>query len=139
MPFKSKAQSAWMFANDPEMAKKWAKHTPDMKNLPDRVDEMPHLETSISIDGKKVEVIDLCIEKYPIPGSEKSMYFRHFQDKGLVGRDHNGQWIAFKKSGADQATEEEIATLHHMPDYWESFAVTLTEVYAPSLLKFMRG
>lgn len=27
MPFKSQAQRAWMFANKPAMAKKWAKKT----------------------------------------------------------------------------------------------------------------
>ena len=38
MPFKSKAQMRWMFANDPEMAKRWAKHTPNIDKLPERVD-----------------------------------------------------------------------------------------------------
>lgn len=28
-----------MFANDPEMAKKWAAHTPDEKHLPDKKHE----------------------------------------------------------------------------------------------------
>lgn len=36
MPFKSKAQQRFMFAKHPEMAKKWAEHTPDMKSLPER-------------------------------------------------------------------------------------------------------
>jgi len=36
MPFKSKAQMRWMFANHPEMAKRWAEHTPNIKNLPER-------------------------------------------------------------------------------------------------------
>lgn len=27
MPFKSEKQKAWMYANKPEMAKKWEKHT----------------------------------------------------------------------------------------------------------------
>lgn len=27
MPFKSKAQKKWMYANKPEMAKKWSGHT----------------------------------------------------------------------------------------------------------------
>ena len=35
MPFKSKKQVKWMFANHPKMAKKWAKHTPSMKGLPE--------------------------------------------------------------------------------------------------------
>ena len=34
MPFKSKAQQRWMYANEPEMAKKWSDHTPDHKSLP---------------------------------------------------------------------------------------------------------
>jgi hypothetical protein len=37
MPFKSKAQQRWMFANHPKMADKWAKHTKNMKKLPQHV------------------------------------------------------------------------------------------------------
>ncbi len=37
MPFQSKAQMGWMFANKPEMAKAWAAHTPDPKHLPEHV------------------------------------------------------------------------------------------------------
>jgi len=37
MPFKSAAQRAWMYANEPEMAKKWQKHTPKGKKLPRKV------------------------------------------------------------------------------------------------------
>jgi len=36
MPFKSKAQQGFMFANMPKTAKKWAKETPGMKSLPAR-------------------------------------------------------------------------------------------------------
>jgi len=36
MPFKSKAQRKWMYANDPEMAKQWEKETPKSKKLPKR-------------------------------------------------------------------------------------------------------
>jgi hypothetical protein len=36
-PFKSQAQRKWMYANDPKMAKRWAKHTPKGKRLPRRV------------------------------------------------------------------------------------------------------
>lgn len=36
MPFESKAQQRWMFANKPEMAKRWAAVTPNIKNLPAR-------------------------------------------------------------------------------------------------------
>ena len=34
MPFKSKDQRAWMYANKPTMARKWEKHTPKGKALP---------------------------------------------------------------------------------------------------------
>lgn len=37
MPFKSQSQRKWMYANDPEMAEKWEKHTPKGKKLPKKV------------------------------------------------------------------------------------------------------
>lgn len=37
MPFKSKAQRAWMYANKPEMAEEWQEHTPKGKKLPKKV------------------------------------------------------------------------------------------------------
>lgn len=37
MPFQSKAQARWMFANKPKMAKEWASVTPSIKKLPNRV------------------------------------------------------------------------------------------------------
>lgn len=36
MPFKSKKQMKWMFVNKPEMAKEWAKETPNPKKLPEK-------------------------------------------------------------------------------------------------------
>lgn len=37
MPFKSQAQRKWMFVNQPEMAKRWAKETPKGKKLPKKL------------------------------------------------------------------------------------------------------
>lgn len=37
MPFKSQAQRKWMFANQPAMAKRWAKETPYGTKLPKKV------------------------------------------------------------------------------------------------------
>ena len=37
MPFKSKSQQRWMYANKPDMAKKWSDHTPEHKSLPEKV------------------------------------------------------------------------------------------------------
>jgi len=36
MPFKSEKQRAWMYANEPEMAKRWEAETP-AKKLPTRI------------------------------------------------------------------------------------------------------
>lgn len=37
MPFKSKAQRGYLYANEPEVAKKFEKKTPKGKKLPDKV------------------------------------------------------------------------------------------------------
>jgi len=37
MPFKSKAQQEWMYANKPTMAKQWQADTPKGKKRPARV------------------------------------------------------------------------------------------------------
>ena len=37
MPFKSKAQQRWAFANKKKFAKRWAKKTKNIKSLPKRV------------------------------------------------------------------------------------------------------
>ena len=37
MPFKSKAQRAWMYKNNPKLAEKWEKETSKDASLPDRV------------------------------------------------------------------------------------------------------
>lgn len=36
VPFRSKRQMRWMFANHPEMAERWAKETPNEKALPEK-------------------------------------------------------------------------------------------------------
>lgn len=37
IPFRSRAQEKWMFANKPEMAKEWAAKTPEGAKLPERI------------------------------------------------------------------------------------------------------
>lgn len=37
MPFKSKSQRAWMYANKPKLAKEFEVHTPKGKKLPKKV------------------------------------------------------------------------------------------------------
>lgn len=40
MPFKSKAQARYLFAREPEVAKRWSKETPSMKSLPEKAKKM---------------------------------------------------------------------------------------------------
>lgn len=40
MPFKSKRQQRWMYANEPEMARRWSKET-DLSALPELKDFFP--------------------------------------------------------------------------------------------------
>jgi hypothetical protein len=37
MPFKSKAQRAYLYINEPQVAKEFAAHTPKGKKLPEKV------------------------------------------------------------------------------------------------------
>jgi hypothetical protein len=49
MPIQSKAQQRFLFATHPEMAKEWAKETPDMKSLPEKK------HPSVNPKGKKLD------------------------------------------------------------------------------------
>ena len=41
MPFKSQAERGWMWANKPEMARRWEAETPNDAALPARVGKKP--------------------------------------------------------------------------------------------------
>lgn len=56
MPLKSRAQARWMFATHPEMAKEWAKETPSIKALPEKVH---HEKKASFISGLLKIAIDL--------------------------------------------------------------------------------
>ena len=47
MPFQSRAQVAWMFANKPAMAKKWASHTSSIKSLPKKVKQKSYSKGAV--------------------------------------------------------------------------------------------
>lgn len=49
MPFKSKAQQRWMYANEPEMAKKWSDHTSDHKSLPGKAKKKKNKEKKAAL------------------------------------------------------------------------------------------
>lgn len=66
MPFKSQAQQKWAFANKPEMAKRWAKETPNMSSLPkkkSKPDEGPAEEAMDKSEGMKEDMMDMSPKK----------------------------------------------------------------------------
>jgi hypothetical protein len=92
-----------MFANEPDMAKRWSKH--------ENMDEMPHFDSE---NG----AIDLQIEKYPMPADEKSRLMRAFEKYGLVGELH-GELLHFKPDHTvDVADEGSVARLPKLPADW---------------------
>jgi hypothetical protein len=46
MPWKSKAQAAFMHIHHPEIAKRWDEHTPKGTKLPEHVKKLEHEKTS---------------------------------------------------------------------------------------------
>lgn len=51
MPFKSEKQRRWMHANEPEMAERWEKETPNRK-LPEKVEDDRRSEKQKRREGK---------------------------------------------------------------------------------------
>lgn len=52
MPFKSSSQRRWMHANEPEMAERWERHTPEGKKLPERAGKKSSSSKSKSCDRR---------------------------------------------------------------------------------------
>lgn len=48
MPFASKLQAKWMYANKPKLAKEWAKKTPNFKSLPKKTKKSKGKKTSLA-------------------------------------------------------------------------------------------
>lgn len=89
MPFRSKAQARWMFWKHPFMAKRWAKHTKDIKKLPDHVDEEKPVEE------KKAD----AMEAPPQMQLQHQQYMPTHQRRGLSDQEHRDvdrglkQWV----------------------------------------------
>lgn len=60
MPFESKSQQKWMFANKPEMAKRWANHTKDIKSLPEHKEKKVEMSKEAAF---KAGFLLRCIEE----------------------------------------------------------------------------
>lgn len=68
MPFKSKAQQRFMFATMPKTADKWAKETPNIKDLPQHVENQDLTEQSWEHPGCEDKVGNIFVVMKPQPG-----------------------------------------------------------------------
>ncbi|HEU5118863.1 MAG TPA: hypothetical protein VFT74_19880 [Isosphaeraceae bacterium] len=117
-----------MHIHHPKMADRWEKHTPKGK-LPKKVDEMPHVEFGDD------DVIDLQIEKYPIPDAEKKRLERaYYQGKGLTARMADGRIFIISKDGI-RRTDHNTGDAR-LPDYWMKY-VKATDV--PKMTQVFRS
>ena len=91
------------------------------------VQEMPHLEADIFADGRHLKVIDLRIEKYPVPQAEKQRLMRAYAKSGVVG-DFHGELLHFKPDGtADVVDPAEARQLLRLPSGWERYMRSVSE------------
>lgn len=69
MPFKSKAQQRWMYANEPGMAKRWSDHTSDHKSLPEKAKKKKEKKAAFAALCKMaaVSLADGPIDGYEAP------------------------------------------------------------------------
>jgi hypothetical protein len=77
MPFKSKAQRRYMYANYPKIAQRWSKHTPKNTKLPEYVketlNECYELKNTVLTDGGHEATVFFVLTK--APGAELGMVF----------------------------------------------------------------
>lgn len=74
MPFKSQAQRGWMWANEPEMARRWQAHTPKGKKLPEHVTSKKETDMSSKeavIATFTPEKVASLLAKLPAPFAAK--------------------------------------------------------------------
>lgn len=151
MPFKSDAQRKWMFSQEPEMAKRWAKETPKGTKLPKKVKEaernghegfevqdfhqdmdpldireMPHLDADVDAGGKHLHVVDLRIERYPVSQQEKQRLMRAFSKTGVVG-DFHGELLFFRPDSVEVIEPQLAKQLPRLPHGWDKIMKFVSE------------
>lgn len=93
MPFESKSQQRWMFANEPAMAKRWASHTPNIKSLPEKKKPAGKLGAKaaslvgyLNADGQTQEKELMTADKVAqaldqLPPAVQALFYKKAQDK----------------------------------------------------------
>lgn len=93
----------------------------------ERVSEMPHLEAEppVVVGGKKLQYVDLQIEKYPLSKSDKDRLFDEFSKNGLIGKFH-GVNIHFKPDYT-MSVSQDISGIEKLPSGWENLMKFVSE------------
>jgi hypothetical protein len=104
----------------------------------DPIEEMPHLEANVDVGGKHFEAIDLRIEKYPLPESEKKLLFKQFSETGLVG-DYKGVLLHFRPDyTAEIIDSKDAKNLPRLPNGWEKTMLSVSESRVPTMYAVFR-
>lgn len=86
--------------------------------------EMPHVDAEMDIHGKHVTVVDLRIERYPIPRQEQNRLFKAFAKTGVVG-ELDGELFHFKPDYSVEVIDRKDAErLPRLPRNWDKLMVT---------------
>ena len=101
------------------------------------VSEMPHFDSEVEIGGKRINALDLRIERYPVELAKRRELHRIATTKGIVGA-MKGQFYLFKPDGTiAKIQQSETEQFDQLPEFWSNYAVmegktgvpTLREVY----------
>jgi hypothetical protein len=117
VPFKSESQRKWMYANHPEMAKRWQKHTPKGQKLPEHVEKKTMEKQAIN------EILLSLLAGGGLGGAGGAT---------LAHKYHKHKIPQYKEQGAIQGYEEGFA------DAGKKLQDQLQESLAPVLLNIAR-
>lgn len=91
------------------------------------IEEMPHIDADIDLKGKHVSIIDLRIERYPIPKPERDRLMKAFSKTGVVGN-FEGELIHFKPDYTIDVIDQAAAKrLPMLPKGWEKVMQSTNE------------
>lgn len=135
MPFKSKKQQRYLYANHPEIAKRWAEHTPDIKSLPESVGEektaLAKYKYSPTLDPLIAKIRGEIIDQRPKtrhtdPGFHEQLMARDPEMAGKIpDLDREAFVRALMLSGAPKgsldATAHRLGSIDTAGDYARSY------------------
>ena len=104
MPFRSKAQRRWMYANEPAMAKRWESETPKGKSLPEKV-KASAIDVLTGMSGSGKSTLAKKLEHHYDYVTTTDL--GHFDDKGM--------WVRGtpeERAAKRQAILDKVLSLH---------------------------